>query len=308
MIRKMRKAKIFPRGGRFYSGNVLVKEKVESGRFLRFLYGNNLLGWFGRFIFIRGWFNKFCGFCTNSLLSRFRIKSFINKHSIDMKEFEVPICGYRTFNEFFTRRLKLGVRRIDSSSNVAISPCDGKVFVIENVGKGENFLLKGEAFNLEKLLGSVGLASSYEKGTLVIFRLAPYDYHHFHFPFDCLPSSARIVSGVYNSVNPVVYEAGLNPLLENERHSIILKSQRFFNVVMVLVGALCVGKIVETYEPGGDYKKGEEAGYFALGGSMVALLFKQEVFLIHEKILRHSYEGFETAIKMGEVIGSQMEG
>ena len=220
-----------------------------------------------------------------------------------MEEFEVPVGGYKTFNEFFIRRLKQEVCKIDPNPNLITSPCDGKAFVINNVGKDESFLVKGRSFELEKFLGSVELADLYESGAVVIFRLASYDYHRFHFPCDCFPSHNKVISGVYNSVNPIAYRSDVKPLVENERHRVIFKTQQFSDIAMVAVGALCVGKIVLTYKPNTNYKKGDEVGYFEFGGSTVVLVFKKGIFCSDGKILKHSKDGFETAVRIGEVVG-----
>jgi len=156
---------------------------------------------------------------------------------------------------------------------------------------------------LEKFLQNPDLASLYEGGTLMLFRLAPYDYHRFHFPFNCVPYEPKILNGRYYSVHPFVYQAGFQPLLENERHLIRLKTKEFSDVAMVLIGAMCVGKIVETYKADSECNKGDEVGYFAFGGSSMVLLFKPETVIVDEKLLQHSLEGFETEVKFGQSVG-----
>jgi len=292
--------------GQFYSGDVLKKEVVEREKFLLFLYGNSLLGQFARFVLTKKWFNLLCGFYFNSFLSRSKIKLFIKKYNLKMEEFEIPVGGYRTFNQFFIRRLKQGVCITDSNPNLIASPCDGKAFVIDSIGKSESFSIKDRTFYLEKFMNSGKQADFYENGILMIFRLAPYDYHRFHFPCDCFPSSRKVIKGVYNTVNPIAYKADVHPLVENERRSIILKTQQLSDVAMVAVGALCVGKIVLTCKSNVSYKKGDEVGYFEFGGSTVVLIFKQGIFCPDEKILKHSKDGFETAVRAGEPVGCRV--
>ena len=134
----------------------------------------------------------------------------------------------------------------------------------------------------------------------MIFRLAPPDYHRFHFPFACIPGNPRIITGKLESVNPVVYASGIQPLVENERHVIELKSNVAGDVVMIPVGACFVGKIIETFKAGLPYNKGDEVGYFAFGGSTVVLLFKKNTITLRDDLVRYSALGYETAVKMGE--------
>ena len=83
---------------------------------------------------------------------------------------------------------------------------------------------------------------------------------------------------------------------------ILLQTTQFDTIVMVPVGALFVGRIVETYKAGILYNKGDEAGYFACGGSTIVLLFKKGQILLRSDICENSLSGFETAVKMGQAI------
>jgi phosphatidylserine decarboxylase len=146
------------------------------------------------------------------------------------------------------------------------------------------------------------LAQEFEHATMLLFRLAPYDYHRFHIPIDARVSNARYIFGCYESVNPLAYAAGVQPLTENLRYVISLFSDHFGHVLMVPVGAAMVGSVIFTYEPHTYQKKGTEAGYFQFGGSSVVLLFKPTMMTPQEQFLQHSLQGFETAVKMGQKI------
>ena len=137
---------------------------------------------------------------------------------------------------------------------------------------------------------------------MMLFRLAPYDYHRFHFPVDCFATKSKNINGILESVNPIVYKSGIQPLTENERQIIILKNDVFGEIVVVLVGAMFVGKIVQTYLPDKNYKKGEEIGYFEFGGSSIVVLVKKDALKIKENFIKNSQEGFETEVKMGQSI------
>jgi phosphatidylserine decarboxylase len=275
--------------------------QTELFALLKFFYKNR----FGRSlrrVVNTGWLNNVCGWYQNLYISRYKIKSFVKKHGINTEEIEKPINQYRSFNEFFIRKLNPQARPIDNNPNVIISPVDGSLLVVPDISNDIEFFVKNKKFNLEKFLRNNVLAKKYSAGTLFVFRLAPQDYHRFHFPTLCIPSKYHVIKGIYESVNPLVYLHGVQPLTENERHLTILQTERFDKILMVTVGALLVGRIVETYVPNQLNEKGKEAGYFEFGGSTLVLLFKQNVIKAQKHIVKNSHKGIETAVKMGQAI------
>ncbi len=284
---------------RYIRNNQLVEETNPSFGLLRFLYAHHL-GLFARMILKRHWVAHLIGRYYATLRSRNQIAPFIKRFNIDMSDFMVPTGGYQSFNDFFTRSLKAGARTIDQ--NHAIAPSDCKVYVIPNISTSTNFFVKHQPFNLKQFLGSDALATLFQNGTLFMFRLAPYDYHRFHFPIDCVPSQPKVIKGVLESVNPFVFYRGVQPLITNERHLITLETKQYGTVAMVPVGAMMVGAIGYTYTPNHAYKKGDETGFFAFGGSTVVLLFKQSVITPRANFIKNSLQGFETAVTMGESI------
>ena len=90
--------------------------------------------------------------------------------------------AYRSFNDFFTRRLKPEARPINPSQEVLISPADGKILAFADINPEQLFQVKHLTFSLDELLGSQALAQSYRGGVYLVIRLAPPDYHRFHFP------------------------------------------------------------------------------------------------------------------------------
>jgi phosphatidylserine decarboxylase len=248
---------------------------------------------------------------------------------IDPSEWVVPEKGFESFEEFFEKRLKEGARPIAGGENIIVSPADCKLMVVENIGSNTTFFnVKHKSFTLEKFLDNKGLAAKYDGGTLLICRLSPYNYHHFHFPVDCYPGVPEVISGGFESVDPIAYKTGIMPLTINIRHRFTLKTKNFGEILMIAVGAYNVGSIVETFatkvKPKGAikkiasklkvdtfelkdkdrlYKKGEEAGYFMYGGSTTTLVFKKGTIKVYPEFLDHSSEGHETSIKMGEAFG-----
>jgi phosphatidylserine decarboxylase len=286
----------------YYNNTHIVEEKNDTMGALRFFYRNRL-GKQLRCLINRRWLGQLVATYYNSSLSKSKIPSFIQDHNIDLNEYKKSeIDAYASFNDFFIRELKVGARSIDPSPSTITSPADSKVLVIPDISKDVPFFVKNHTFDLEKFLGDATLAKQFYGGTMMIFRLAPYDYHHFHFPVDCIPSTSISINGLFESVNPIVYKEGIQPLTENERHLILLKTEKYDTIAMVPVGAMIVGKIIETYTPGQQYKKGDDAGYFAFGGSTVVLLFKPNVMTPNNLFVQHSEQGIETSIRVGEKI------
>lgn len=280
-----------------------MEKKVTTHPLLRFLY-NNTLGRVIRSGLTKKWVSSAAGLYCDRSISRIHIKPFVQAHKISVNEAQKDLNQFTTFNDFFIRTLKPEARPIDSHPYSVISPADGHVMIFEHITHTMHFPVKETVFNLEKFLNSKELAAAYKGGTIMIFRLAPWDYHRFHFPLACVPSAPTIINGRYESVNPLVYLTGVQPLTENERHVSVLKNTLCGDIIMVSVGALCVGKIIETYMPEQLYQKGDEAGYFCFGGSTMVLIFEPGAITVRHDILTRSHAAQETPIKMGMTIGS----
>jgi len=230
-----------------------------------------------------------------------KIHPFIEDFDIDMSVAQKQ--EFNNFNDFFTRKLKDDARPIDTSSNIVVSPADGKILAYANISNSD-FIIKGYRFNVSSFLDNPGLAQKYFDGTLLIIRLAPVDYHRFHFPVSGNVSPNKKIDGDYYSVNPYALRKMAEIFCLNKREYTILSNPLFGDVVMVEVGATMVGSIKQTYK-GSSANKGEEKGYFKFGGSTVVLLFKKSKIQIDKDLLINTAKGYETTVKMGERIGEE---
>lgn len=109
------------------------------------------------------------------------IPAFIKFHKIPLDEVWKPISSFRTFNEFFYRKLKPGSRPADfpNDPTVAVSPADSRMIAFESVSEASRIWIKGVEFSLKKLLGGSPSAKNFDGGSLAVFRLAPQDYHRY---------------------------------------------------------------------------------------------------------------------------------
>ena len=108
--------------------------------------------------------------------------------NLDETEFLDKVSSFKSFNEFFYRKLKPESRPINRESGSVVFPADGRHLGVENISSSSRVYAKGQFFNLEKLLNSADLSKKYANGDLIISRLCPTDYHRFHFQFqeNCL--------------------------------------------------------------------------------------------------------------------------
>lgn len=284
------------------TGEILVEDVPGEG-FLKFLYYNP----FGQLplnaIVRKKFLSEMYGKKMNSTKSIEKIKPFVENYKINMKESLKSIEEFKSFNDFFIRKLKDNARPIDSSENSLVSPADGKILAFENLNILQNFFVKGDEFTLNEYLKDKTLAEKYKDGTFLIIRLAPVDYHRFHFPASGTISSSKEIDGYYYSVSPYAIRRNFRIFCENKREYSILSTEKFGDILLSEIGATMVGTILQTYTPNTFVKKGEEKGYFLFGGSSCILLFEKNKIKIDSDILENSKNGIETKIFMGEKIG-----
>lgn len=245
--------------------------------------------------------SNLCGALNRLSSSKTKIPGFVQTLGIDADEAELPLGDYRTLDEFFCRRLKPEARPIEQSPLRFLAPADGRTMVFPSIGNRE-FVVKGCRVNLAELFGDVTEAEGYINGTAIVVRLAPCDYHRFHFPDSGSATNARLVGGRLHSVHPIALENKARSF-SNKRTISFLESEGFGRVALIEVGAFAVGTIVQTYQPG-PVSRGQEKGYFRFGGSTVVVLLPADRVILDEDLLSASERGLETFVKMGTSIGT----
>ncbi len=277
-----------------------IKEIVPGQKTMNFLYGNKRAAKLNLFLlFKRKYLSQFGGLMMQWSYSKRRIPDFIKTHQLNMDEFEVPQKGYKNFNQFFYRKLKTNSRKIDDG---VVSPADGKIVVFNNIEEVNNFYIKDCSFNLLTFLKDGALAEKYKNGSMAIIRLAPADYHRFHFSLDGVPTASKKIKGYYYSVSPIALQRNMRIFCENKREYSLLKTEEAGEVLICEVGATLTGSVIQTYTPNIPVKKGDEKGHFAFGGSTVVLLFEANKIKFNQDLIDNTHNGYETEIKMGEQI------
>lgn len=270
-------------------------------RMLSFLYQTRLGRCFLK-VLVRPCVSRAAGRFLDTRASKCLIDPFVRKSGIDLTQYQGQ--PYSSYNAFFTRRIYPQLRPIEQDRECLISPCDSRLSVYPITELAE-FTIKNTSYTMERLVRSKKLARQYEGGWLLVFRLAVKDYHRYCYVDEGIKSKNYHIPGVFHTVNPLAND--VYPIYkENTREFSILKSRNFGRILMMEVGALLVGRIVNHHQEK-EVQRGEEKGYFAFGGSTVILCLQKGQAVIDTDILQNSEAGVETKVKMGEKIGRKAD-
>jgi len=286
------------------SRRALEEENIPGEFWLRWLYSSSLSGQLALHLLVkRAFFSAWYGRRMDHHKSVRKILPFIVEHNLDVDEFAKSALSYKTFNDFFYRKLKASARPIHADPASAILPADGRHLVFPIVDAADGFYVKGAQLTVEELLGGSLLARQFAGGAMVISRLAPVDYHRFHFP--CAGEAGRWseTAGPLFSVNPIALRRNLGYLVQNKRMTTVLTSPLFGAVAMIEIGATLVGGIRQTHRPGSQVAKGEEKGLFKFGGSCVITLFQARRITFDADLVEQTRNGIETYATMGDRLG-----
>jgi len=232
--------------------------------------------------------------CETVWFKNLFIRFIIAKYQVNMSEaVEQSPDAYPSFNAFFTRSLRDGVRLIEGEEKTIISPVDGAISQLGQVNAGQLIQAKGRQYSLLELLGGdEALATEFEDGQFATIYLSPRDYHRIHMPLTGTLRQMTYVPGKLFSVSPRTARAVPNLFSRNERLITVFNTDDG-PMIMVLVGAIFVGSMETVWQgqitpPYGkeiqqwDYQsdatiklqKGEEMGRFNMGSTVVLLLPK----------------------------------
>ncbi len=244
------------------------------------------------------------------------IRWFVGKYGVNMDEAaNSDIASYPSFNEFFTRPLKEGVRPLADADFVC--PVDGAISQFGAIDDHHILQAKGHKFTTTQLVGGdATLGAQFQHGSFANLYLSPKDYHRLHMPCDGRLTRMIYVPGALFSVTPVTARGVPNLFARTERVVCVFTSPEHGPFVMVLVGATIVGSMATpwhgvvnpqrtgrisewTYESKPVVlKKGEEMGRFLLG-STVVMLFKAKTIAFNADWAP------ERKVRLGEMMGNR---
>lgn len=245
----------------------------------------------------------------NPIVKNTIIQAFKAQYGIDMSIAEQSnALKFKSFNEFFTRSLKQGIRAIDANPNSIVSPADGAISQLGKITEGDIFQAKGQSFSVEKLIADPQLAEPFKNGQFATVYLSPRDYHRVHMPFAGTLTETLYVPGELFSVNQTTAENIPGLFARNER-MVCLFDTELGRMAVVLVGAMIVagietvatGKVkptgrLELNQHDLFLEKGAELGRFYLGSTAV-ILFE------HDKMSWDAAFKANSMVVMGEALG-----
>ncbi|MCX7099827.1 MAG: archaetidylserine decarboxylase [Methylococcales bacterium] len=253
--------------------------------------------------------------CENPAWKNLFIKQIIKHYGVNMAEaLEPDINAYKSFNDFFTRELKPGIRPLSTDTNAVACPADGAISQAGNITEGEIFQAKGKSFTATDLLGGCPeRAQPFNNGVFTTIYLSPKDYHRLHMPLTGTLKEMVHVPGRLFSVNTATTRSVPGLFARNER-VVALFDTEAGPMALVLVGAIFVSSIETVWhgvvtppsisavkswqyqEQAPTLKIGEEMGRFNMGSTIIVLFGKDKVqwdqALLADKV-----------VKLGEKIG-----
>ena len=217
------------------------------------------------------------------------IRLFVRKYGVDLEQAErSSVDDYVSFNDFFTRALKPGVRPLSRTADGLIAPVDGAVSAAGKIEATRLFQAKGRDYSLAELVhGERELIDCYRDGNFITLYLSPRDYHRVHSPIDGELQSMAYIPGRLFSVNAGSVQH-INRLFARNERVIATFRTAIGRVSVIFVGAIFVGSVATVwhgevtpaarrayfcrhYEPGTVFSQGDEIGRFNMGSTVIVL-------------------------------------
>ncbi|WP_168122774.1 archaetidylserine decarboxylase [Paenibacillus sp. HB172176] len=243
----------------------------------------------------RKWLSKLAGSIAQSSASRLFIPRFIKLYSIAEQDAEKAASEYRTLNEFFTRRLKKGLRPVHGDENTLTSPVDALITAAGHVSRGILLNIKGQNYTINELLGGSPRAAQYDNGYYFVLYLSPTDYHRIHVPVSGKIMERDHLKGRVYPVNDFGLTHMKRVLSRNER-LVTYMTHKHGEAAIVKVGAMNVSSIKYVLPLRDVMAKGDELAYFEFG-STVVLLLEESAFEPRANL------AVPSKIRMGEALG-----
>lgn len=212
---------------------------------------------------------------------------YVRAYQVDLAETVAPAGSFASFDAFFTRPLREGVRPIRSEPDAIVSPADGRLEDTGRVDPGGRLRIKGREYAVADLVGDQAEVARYEGGQFAIVYLSPRDYHRVHSPVDGRITRVRSLPGDYFPVNSIGERHVDSLFAINRRVAIVIDTPAKGRVTVVMVGAMIVGRITvnaiaardvppgdHVVDPAVPVARGDEIGMFHLGSTAVVFVEK----------------------------------
>jgi phosphatidylserine decarboxylase len=240
-------------------------------------------------------FGKFASKEFSPTIQTFINNSYVKLMGLDMTAFDKP-ANYSTLNKLFTRAFVMPPA-LPEDENALISGVDALITDAGAIIEGKAYQIKGMSYDIDTLFGEHhdGLAAKVEGGEFINFYLSPKDYHRYHMPMTLKILSLTHIPGKLYPVNFPLLRNMNDLFIENERVVIECEDKKGRTQVLVLVGALNVGKMVVTFEDNINtnsdintpqhytyenltLKRGDLFGWFEMGSTILTFSEKGSIF------------------------------
>ncbi|WP_248927740.1 archaetidylserine decarboxylase [Paenibacillus hamazuiensis] len=239
--------------------------------------------------------SRLTGAFAKSKASKALIPRFAKTYGIRVEDAEKHISEYASLNEFFTRRLKSGLRPVDTAQSTVVSPVDALITGMGRIESGQILNVKGQDYTIEELLNRSPRMVSYEHGFYLVLYLSPTDYHRIHSPVTGDILEKEHVPGKVYPVNDFGLRHMPRVLSRNER-LITYMQHESGEVAVVKVAAMNVSSIQYVDPLPNHLERGDELAYFEFG-STVVLLLETNTFECRSDLAVGS------KVRMGEALG-----
>jgi phosphatidylserine decarboxylase len=243
----------------------------------------------------RKWVSQLTGAFAKSKASRYLIPRFASAYGIRIEDAEKHISEYASLNDFFTRRLKPGLRPVVGEPHAVLSPVDASITGIGIIEDGLLLGVKGQDYTIDELLNRSPRTINYKNGFYFVLYLSPTDYHRIHSPITGDILEKEHVPGKVYPVNEFGLRYMSKVLSRNERLITFLQHEAA-EVAVVKVGALNVSSIRYADPLPNHLERGQELAYFEFG-STVILLLEDNTFTPRSDL------SVGSTVKMGEALG-----
>jgi phosphatidylserine decarboxylase len=239
----------------------------------------------------------------NTRWSARQIEPFVHRYHIDLSEFE-PV-KYRSFAQFFDRRFRSGARKFPAAPEEMGAFAEARYLAWPALTADQQFPVKGHSLSAENILGNAERARSFIGGPVFLVRLAPVDYHRVHYCDDGITLDHDQLGRRLWTVNQHALRSKQDILFSNERNVNLLDTRHFGRLGFVEIGALSVGRIVQTHPLDKPFLRGQEKSVFRFGGSAIVVFGERRAWRPSDDIVSRTNEGVETLVRLGEPIGAR---
>ena len=205
--------------------------------------------------------------------------------------------NWRTFNDFFSRRLK------DENSRPVAAPNDDSVVVAGADSKPQGLwrvdensdivherpvVIKSKIYNsIRTLLGGGSYLDAFAGGWMTHSYLNESDYHRYHFPVSGVVREAEVVRQDADGGGITVWDQDEGKyILQDQnpgwqsletRGRVIVETGDYGLVAVMPIGMALVSSVnfEPSIHPGAAVKKGAPLGWFLFGGSDMVMIFQK---------------------------------